>query len=74
MKALHTLSQNLKNSPYGDAGRMQILEMYRMQAQNLIRFAGALRLRLGADVYRQLSSLSECGVCVAGQIVGKGMC
>lgn len=60
MKCLHQLSQALKQSPYGDQGRMGELAAYKQQAQGLIQFAGGLRLRLGGDVYRQLSSMSEC--------------
>ena len=52
------LSQQLKSSVYEDANRQEALREYKVQAQALIRFAGLLRLRLGADVYRQLSSLS----------------
>ncbi|ODN84353.1 hypothetical protein L202_00321 [Cryptococcus amylolentus CBS 6039] len=58
MKCLHLLSQQLKQSPYGDQGRMVQLQVYKHQAQCLIQFAGTLRLRLGPDVYRQLSSMS----------------
>lgn len=58
MKCLHRLSQQLKDSPYGDHGRMQQLSSYKHQAQCLIQFASTLRLRLGPDVYRQLSSMS----------------
>ncbi|KAL1407707.1 nuclear pore complex subunit [Vanrija albida] len=58
MKCLHRLSQQLKDSPYGDHGRMQQLSAYKHQAQCLIQFASTLRLRLGPDVYRQLSSMS----------------
>ncbi|KAK4687416.1 nuclear pore complex protein Nup93, partial [Tremellales sp. Uapishka_1] len=59
MKCLHVLSQQLKQSPYGDHGRMQQINAYKHQAQCLIQFASTLRLRLGPDVYRQLSSMSE---------------
>jgi hypothetical protein len=59
MRSLHMLSQQLKSSIYEDANRTEALREYKVQAQALIRFAGLLRLRLGADVYRQLSSLSE---------------
>ncbi|WVR05746.1 hypothetical protein IAU60_002771 [Kwoniella sp. DSM 27419] len=58
MKCLHLLSQQLKSSPYGDHGRMVQLNVYKHQAQCLIQFASTLRLRLGPDVYRQLSSMS----------------
>ncbi|WWC58422.1 uncharacterized protein I303_100962 [Kwoniella dejecticola CBS 10117] len=58
MKCLHLLSQNLKNSPYGDHSRMIQLNLLKHQSQCLIQFASVLRLRLGADVYRQLSSMS----------------
>ncbi|BEJ15888.1 hypothetical protein CspHIS471_0504930 [Cutaneotrichosporon sp. HIS471] len=58
MKCLHRLSQQLKESPYGDHGRMEALSALKHQAQCLIQFASTLRLRLGPDVYRQLSSLS----------------
>jgi len=58
MRSLHMLSQQLKTSVYEDANRQEALRQYKVQAQALIRFAGLLRLRLGADVYRQLSSLS----------------
>nr|ODN86462.1 nuclear pore complex protein Nup93 [Cryptococcus depauperatus CBS 7841] len=58
MKCLHLLSQQLKQSPYGDPGRMEQLQLYKHQAQCLIQFASTLRLRLGPDVYRQLSSMS----------------
>ncbi|WVQ97122.1 hypothetical protein IAU59_004232 [Kwoniella sp. CBS 9459] len=58
MKCLHLLSQQLKASPYGDHGRMVQLNVYKHQAQCLIQFASTLRLRLGPDVYRQLSSMS----------------
>lgn len=58
MKCLHLLSQKLKDSPYGDHGRMAQLQEYKHQAQCLIQFASTLRLRLGPDVYRQLSSMS----------------
>jgi len=58
MKCLHRLSQALKESPYGDHGRMAQLQEYKHQAQCLIQFASTLRLRLGPDVYRQLSSMS----------------
>ncbi len=59
MKCLHVLSQQLKQSPYGDHGRMTQINGYKHQAQCLIQFASGLRLRLGPDVYRQLSSMSE---------------
>jgi hypothetical protein len=59
MKCLHRLSQQLKQSPYGDAGRMAALQGYKQQAMGLIQFASGMRLRLGPDVYRQLSSMSE---------------
>lgn len=59
MKCLHRLSQQLKQSPYGDAGRMAALQSYKQQAMGLIQFASGMRLRLGPDVYRQLSSMSE---------------
>jgi nuclear pore complex protein Nup93 len=59
MRSLHMLSQQLKSSIYEDANRTEAMREYKVQAQALIRFAGLLRLRLGADVYRQLSSLSE---------------
>jgi nuclear pore complex protein Nup93 len=62
MRSLHMLSQQLKSSVYEDANRQEALREYKVQAQALIRFAGLLRLRLGADVYRQLSSLSESHV------------
>lgn len=65
MKSLHRLSTALRQSPYGDAGRMAELARYKQQAMALIQFASGLRLRLGGDVYRQLSSMSEfvcCGV------------
>lgn len=58
MKSLHMLSQQLKSSLYEDPNRTEAIRQYKIQAQALIRFAGLLRLRLGADVYRQLSSLS----------------
>ncbi|GFZ43143.1 hypothetical protein JCM24511_00862 [Saitozyma sp. JCM 24511] len=58
MKCLHRLSQQLKQSPYGDAGRMAALQSYKQQAMGLIQFASGMRLRLGPDVYRQLSSMS----------------
>lgn len=58
MKCLHRLSQSLKESPYGDHGRMEQLNALKHQAQCLIQFASTLRLRLGPDVYRQLSSMS----------------
>lgn len=58
MKCLLQLSNALKESPYGDHGRMQQLASYKHQAQCLIQFASTLRLRLGPDVYRQLSSMS----------------
>lgn len=58
MKCLHRLSQALKESPYGDHGRMAQIQAYKHQAQCLIQFASTLRLRLGPDVYRQLSSMS----------------
>ena len=58
MKCLHRLSQQLKNSPYGDQARMAQIHEYKQMAQSLIQFASTLRLRLGPDVYRQLSSLS----------------
>lgn len=58
MRSLHMLSQQLKSSLYEDPNRTEALRQYKVQAQALIRFAGLLRLRLGADVYRQLSSLS----------------
>ncbi|WVQ85347.1 hypothetical protein IAT38_007512 [Cryptococcus sp. DSM 104549] len=58
MKCLHLLSQQLKQSAFGDSGRAAQLEAYRHQAQCLIQFASTLRLRLGPDVYRQLSSMS----------------
>ncbi|KIR67683.1 nuclear pore complex protein Nup93 [Cryptococcus bacillisporus CA1873] len=58
MKCLHLLSQQLKQSPYGDQGRAAQLSVYKHQAQCLIQFASTLRLRLGPDVYRQLSSMS----------------
>ena len=58
MKCLHVLSQQLKQSPYGDHGRMAQINGYKHQAQCLIQFASSLRLRLGPDVYRQLSSMS----------------
>ncbi|CAD6583189.1 MAG: hypothetical protein TREMPRED_003480 [Tremellales sp. Tagirdzhanova-0007] len=58
MKCLHVLSQQLKQSPYGDHGRMAQINGYKHQAQCLIQFASGLRLRLGPDVYRQLSSMS----------------
>lgn len=58
MKCLHLLSQQLKQSPYGDQGRTAQLSVYKHQAQCLIQFASTLRLRLGPDVYRQLSSMS----------------
>jgi nuclear pore complex protein Nup93 len=59
MRSLHMLSQQLKSSIYEDANRTEAMREYKVQAQAVIRFAGLLRLRLGADVYRQLSSLSE---------------
>jgi nuclear pore complex protein Nup93 len=59
MKCLHTLYQSIKESPYGDQGRMQQMEALRGAARGLVVFGSGLRLRLGADVYRQLSSLSE---------------
>ncbi|WVQ62366.1 uncharacterized protein L199_000506 [Kwoniella botswanensis] len=58
MKCLHLLSQNLKNSPYGDHSRLIQLNLLKHQSQCLIQFASTLRLRLGSDVYRQLSSMS----------------
>lgn len=58
MKCLHRLSQALKDSPYGDHGRMSQLSALKHQAQCLIQFASTLQLRLGPDVYRQLSSMS----------------
>ncbi|ORY20676.1 Nup93/Nic96-domain-containing protein [Naematelia encephala] len=58
MKCLHQLSQHLKTSPYGDQGRAQMLAGYRTMAMGLVQFASGLRLRLGGDVYRQLSSMS----------------
>ncbi|WRT63978.1 uncharacterized protein IL334_000905 [Kwoniella shivajii] len=58
MKCLHLLSQQLKSSPYGDHSRITQLNIYKHQSQCLIQFASTLRLRLGADVYRQLSSMS----------------
>ena len=59
MKCLHTLSQQLKNSPYGDQGRNAQINSYKQMAQSVVQFASGLRLRLGPDVYRQLSSMSE---------------
>jgi nuclear pore complex protein Nup93 len=59
MKCLHMLSQELKNSAYGDQGRMELVAKYRDSARCLVQFASGLRLRLGGDVYRQLSSMSE---------------
>ena len=61
MKCLHQLNQQLKSSPYGDAGRQERMETLRNQARMIVQFASGLRLRLGADVYRQLSSMSEFG-------------
>ncbi|EIW72690.1 hypothetical protein TREMEDRAFT_70789 [Tremella mesenterica DSM 1558] len=58
MKCLHRLSQQLKQSPYGDHTRMAQINDLKYQAQCLIQFASTLRLRLGPDVYRQLSSMS----------------
>lgn len=58
MRCLHRLSQALKESPYGDHGRQAQLNEYKHQAQCVIQFASTLRLRLGPDVYRQLSSMS----------------
>ncbi|KAL7423797.1 nuclear pore complex subunit [Cryptotrichosporon argae] len=58
MKCLHRLSRALRDSPYGDHARQQELARYRHHAQSLVQFASALRLRLGPDVYRQLSSMS----------------
>ncbi|WWC86091.1 uncharacterized protein L201_000962 [Kwoniella dendrophila CBS 6074] len=58
MKCLHLLSTQLKNSPYGDHSRLIQLNILKHQSQCLIQFASTLRLRLGADVYRQLSSMS----------------
>ncbi len=58
MKCLHQLSQGLKKSPYGDHSRMALIGSYKLQAQCLVQFASGLRLRLGPDVYRQLSSMS----------------
>lgn len=60
MKCLHRLSQALKQSPYGDQGRMERIAQLKWQAMALVSFAGGMRLRLGGDVYRQLSSMSEC--------------
>lgn len=59
MKCLHQLSQQLKQSPYGDKGRMEQINRYKSMAQCLVQFASGMRLRLGPDVYRQLSSMSE---------------
>nr|XP_031861265.1 uncharacterized protein CI109_003235 [Kwoniella shandongensis]KAA5528337.1 hypothetical protein CI109_003235 [Kwoniella shandongensis] len=58
MRCLHALSQGLKQSPYGDHGRMVQLASYKHQSQCLIQFAGLMKYRLGEDVYRQLSSMS----------------
>lgn len=60
MKCLHQLSQNLKKSPYGDRARLNLIQGYKHSAQCLVQFASGLRLRLGPDVYRQLSSMSGC--------------
>jgi nuclear pore complex protein Nup93 len=59
MKCIHKLSSQLQNSPYGDAGRQQQLQRLKESAMAVMQFASGLRLRLGADVYRQLSSISE---------------
>lgn len=58
MRCLHDLTAALKESPYGDHGRMQTLASYKHMAQCLIQFASTLRLRLGPDVYKQLSAMS----------------
>lgn len=57
MKCLYLLSQNLISSPYGDQGRMAQQATLRAMAKNLVQFGTALKLRLGADVYRQLGSM-----------------
>ena len=59
MKCLFTLSQHLKKSDYVDSERTQQIVVYKQMAMNLVQFASGLRLRLGPDVYRQLSSMSE---------------
>ena len=59
MKCLFTLSQHLKKSDYIDSERTQQIVVYKQMAMNLVQFASGLRLRLGPDVYRQLSSMSE---------------
>ncbi|WWC66561.1 uncharacterized protein I206_100464 [Kwoniella pini CBS 10737] len=59
MKCLNLLSKNLKNSQYGDHSRIIQLNLLKFQSQCLIQFSSLLRLRLGSDVYRQLSSMSK---------------
>jgi nuclear pore complex protein Nup93 len=59
MKCIHKLSTQLNKSPYGDAGSQQQVQRLKGMAMALIQFASGLRLRLGGDVYRQLSSMSE---------------
>lgn len=61
MKSLHRLSQALRQSSYADAGRQRQLDEWRGMAGALVTFAGGLRLRLGSEVYRSLSSMSESG-------------
>ncbi|ORX34270.1 Nup93/Nic96-domain-containing protein [Kockovaella imperatae] len=58
MKCLFTLSQQLKRSDYADSERSNQIIAYKQMAQNVVQFASGLRLRLGPDVYRQLSSMS----------------
>ena len=60
MKTIHRLSAQLRESQFGDNGRAQRMQDLKISAQALSQFASGLRLRLGGDVYRQLSSMSEC--------------
>ena len=59
MKCIHKLSTQLNKSQYADAGSQQQVQRLKGMAMALIQFASGLRLRLGGDVYRQLSSMSE---------------
>ena len=59
MKCVHKLNMQLRESSYAENSRVQKQQFLKGSAMALIQFASGLRLRLGGDVYRQLSSMSK---------------
>ncbi|KAF8931015.1 hypothetical protein BGZ58_007898 [Dissophora ornata] len=57
MDSLYKMYQNLKASPYDEAGRRDNINMLKRRARALMMFAGSIKFRMPADTYATLNRL-----------------